>query len=213
MRNILWIGLIAAAVAAAGCDSGSAPTKPAEKTNNPAPPVAAETGQEAPNATAPATPSPVPSESASSPAAAPESQYAGPFPFKFLPVKGPMVDNSRCHVCHGNYEDEGLSVTHAQANVGCERCHGPSDDHCGDEGNITPPSILYATSRIDRACKKCHPDDLSVEGAAFCFAIIKPEDAKKRCTDCHGQHYMFQRTVYWDRTTRELLPKGQKPPD
>jgi len=33
---------------------------------------------------------------------------------------GPVADNSRCHVCHINYADEALAVTHARANIRCE---------------------------------------------------------------------------------------------
>ena len=59
---------------------------------------------------------------------------------------GPAADNSRCHVCHINYSDEALAVTHARANISCEQCHGASDAHCSDEDNITPPDIINNNS-------------------------------------------------------------------
>ncbi|GAG08636.1 unnamed protein product, partial [marine sediment metagenome] len=37
------------------------------------------------------------------------------------PPTGPVADNSRCYVCHINYEDEQLAVVHARANISCEQ--------------------------------------------------------------------------------------------
>ncbi|MFQ6035686.1 MAG: multiheme c-type cytochrome [Sedimentisphaerales bacterium] len=105
---------------------------------------------------------------------------------------GPVADNSRCHVCHINYEDEELAVVHARANIGCERCHGSSDAHCNDEDNITPPDIMYPAERINSSCKGCHP-------------TAKLGHGKKYCTDCHGDHRLSYRTRRWDKTTGELI--------
>ncbi len=55
------------------------------------------------------------------------------------PTQGPVADNSRCLVCHANYEDEPLSVAHAKANLGCVRCHGVSSPHSTDEDGLTAP--------------------------------------------------------------------------
>jgi hypothetical protein len=107
-------------------------------------------------------------------------------------VTGPVADNSRCHVCHMNYAVEKLAVSHAQANVGCEKCHGASNAHCSDEDNITPPDIMYAPEKINSACKSCHPDAKLGEG-------------KKYCTECHGEHKLSHRTREWDKTTRALI--------
>jgi hypothetical protein len=104
---------------------------------------------------------------------------------------GPVADNSRCHVCHINYSEEALAVTHARANVGCEQCHGSSDAHCGDEDNITPPDIMYPPEKINDFCKSCHPKARLGEG-------------KKFCTDCHGEHRLGYRTRKWDKTTGKL---------
>lgn len=104
----------------------------------------------------------------------------------------PLADNSRCHVCHINYEDEELAVTHARAGVGCERCHGASDAHCSDEDNITPPDIMYPADKLNSFCKSCHPDG-------------KLGGGKKYCTDCHGQHRLGYRTRKWDKETGELV--------
>ena len=105
---------------------------------------------------------------------------------------GSLADNSRCHVCHINYEDEELAVTHARAGVGCERCHGASDAHCSDEDNITPPDIMYPPDKVNSFCKSCHPEG-------------KLGGDKKYCTDCHGEHRLGYRTRKWDKETGKLI--------
>ncbi|MGB2820243.1 MAG: multiheme c-type cytochrome [Phycisphaerae bacterium] len=123
------------------------------------------------------------------------------------PPKGPVADNSRCHVCHINYQAERLAVMHARANVGCERCHGSSDAHCGDEDNITPPDVMYPRAGINASCMLCHPKD-KINTAKL--PNHKPLFAagggpKKCCTDCHGSHRLAYRTRKWDKTTGKLL--------
>ena len=120
------------------------------------------------------------------------------------------VDNSRCHVCHLDFSDEQLAVNHAKNGVGCEKCHGSSDDHASDEANITPPSIMYAREKIDTSCKVCHPDPTEriVAGAKYCLHVRTAAEEKKVCTDCHGAHRMAQRSVRWDKVTGKVLPKA-----
>ena len=105
---------------------------------------------------------------------------------------GPVADNSRCYVCHINYEGEELVFIHAQANISCEQCHGASDAHCSDEDNITPPDIMYPANKINSSCKSCHPSG-------------KLSGGKKYCTDCHGEHRLSYRTRKWDKATGELI--------
>ncbi len=119
-------------------------------------------------------------------------------------AKGPVADNSRCFVCHVNYETERLTVGHARAQLGCEKCHGPSDEHCGDEGNITPPTKMFPRGEIDAGCMSCHPTDKPTENGVCMEVVIDPG---KVCTDCHGRHRMAQRTVYWDKATGKLVTK------
>jgi len=107
-------------------------------------------------------------------------------------LSGPMADNSRCHVCHINYDGEVLAVTHARADIGCEQCHGASDAHCSDEDNITPPGKMFAKAAINSFCKDCHPK-------------AKLGRGKKYCTDCHGEHRLSHRTRRWDKTTGRLI--------
>lgn len=119
-----------------------------------------------------------------------------------LPPTGPVADNSRCHVCHINYEDEKLAVVHARANMNCEQCHGASDAHCSDEDNITPPDIMYPMAKINPFCMGCHPrDKISSLHESFLAGTTK----EKYCTDCHGDHRLVYRTRKWDKETGELI--------
>jgi hypothetical protein len=123
------------------------------------------------------------------------------------PPEGPVADNSRCHVCHVNYQEEELAVTHARGNVGCEDCHGSCDAHCSDEDNITPPDIMYPAAKINPFCMTCHAevkDD--PELAANHEEVLKGTAAEnKLCTDCHGKHRLGYRTRRWNKETGELL--------
>ena len=112
-------------------------------------------------------------------------------------VDGPIADNSRCHVCHINYAEEDLAVTHARANIGCDRCHGSSAAHCSDEGNITPPDIMFSRKRINPFCMECHPRETI--GIVKHKAFLKGAGAPgKACTDCHGEHRLSHRSRCWD---------------
>jgi len=120
------------------------------------------------------------------------------------PPEGPVADNSRCHVCHMNYEDEELAVTHARANIGCEQCHGSCDAHCGDEDNVTPPDIMYPLEKINSSCMVCHTrESIDAEQHQPLFDGTATEN--KYCTDCHGNHRLAYRTRRWNRTTGKLI--------
>jgi len=115
---------------------------------------------------------------------------------------GPMADNSRCHVCHINYEEEKLAVVHAKNDISCEDCHGDSSAHCSDEDNITPPDTMFARDTIKGFCMGCHEE-------------LKPKTHKKVlsgestkvCTECHTfkDHRLAVRTRQWDKKTRTLI--------
>jgi len=105
---------------------------------------------------------------------------------------GPVADNSRCYVCHINFDGEALTVMHAKGDVGCEDCHGASNAHCSDEDNITPPDKMFDKAVINDFCKGCHPDG-------------KLSAGKNYCTECHGEHRMEHRTRRWDKKTGELI--------
>ena len=120
-----------------------------------------------------------------------------------------QADNAACFVCHGNYRGELLAGVHAQANVGCVKCHGDSFAHRSDENNVTPPDTMYAPAEIAPACAKCH-DTHNAPAAKIiarwqekCPAKTNPADLV--CTDCHGEHRMKFRTVWWDKKTRKLV--------
>jgi len=123
------------------------------------------------------------------------------------------VDNSACHVCHGDYDGESLVVEHGMQEIGCIKCHGESLAHRDDEDHVIPPDKMYAPEDIDKACGECHKDH-----DAPAVAVIKrwrercpkKTDPKELvCTDCHFQHRMKFRTVWWDKKTGELVVRKQ----
>jgi len=195
------------AIVVAGCDTAPvanpAPlAQNARPTQDPAPPPAvAPDPKPAPSAP---TPKPPPVEPSGAPPLVLDDE---PLLLLDAPArikhKGPMVDNNRCFVCHENYTDEELTVQHAVAEVGCEKCHGSSDDHCADEGNITPPTIFYTKADVDPSCTVCHDPDKVKDAALWCLYVRKPEEADKNCTECHGAHRLILRAVRWNPKTRQ----------
>jgi UDP-2,3-diacylglucosamine pyrophosphatase LpxH len=69
------------------------------------------------------------------------------------------ADNSYCIVCHLNYETEKLSRSHQIAGVGCDKCHGASEKHSGDEDGLTAPDVIFAHEEVDKFCMTCHPKE------------------------------------------------------
>jgi len=116
------------------------------------------------------------------------------------PLDGSGADNSRCFVCHINYMQEEIAVTHARANMGCAECHGESDEHIADEswawgGNGTAPEIMYPRPKINPFCMGCHTkEEIDTEQHKPLFAT----GAEQRyCTDCHGDHRLINRKCKW----------------
>ena len=111
-----------------------------------------------------------------------------------------MADNSRCFVCHINYMQEDIAVTHARVNMGCANCHGESDEHIADEswasgGNGTAPDIMYPRAKINPFCMGCHPrEKIDTEQHKPLFTDTTEE---KYCTDCHGDHRLTNRKCKW----------------
>jgi len=115
------------------------------------------------------------------------------------PATGPMADNSRCLVCHANYEKEEMAAAHAKADIGCVKCHGESDAHIADEswasgGNGTPPGIIYPPEKVNPSCIACH-ELRKTDPDCKCDFPRLPE--KKSCTDCHGKHRLKTRKCKW----------------
>jgi len=116
------------------------------------------------------------------------------------PPTGPMADNSRCFVCHLNYAMESLAVVHAKADIGCAKCHGPSDAHIADESwawgeNGTAPDIMYPRPKINPFCLGCHPQD-KIDAEQH-YVLDAATTEKKYCTDCHGTHRLAERKCKW----------------
>jgi hypothetical protein len=107
--------------------------------------------------------------------------------------------NSRCFVCHANYMEEKLAVTHTRAKIGCADCHGPSDAHIADEswasgGNGTAPDTMYPREKINSACMACHIKE-KIDTPQH--QAVLAGSSQKACTDCHGQHRLPQRRCKW----------------
>ena len=110
------------------------------------------------------------------------------------------ADNSRCFVCHVNYMQEKIAVTHARAGIGCAKCHGPSDAHIADEswgsgGNGTAPDTMYTRDKVSSSCVGCHTAEKI--GAAQHQAVFAATPGTSACTDCHGSHRLPQRRCKW----------------
>lgn len=129
-------------------------------------------------------------------------------------VKGPKgADNGPCYVCHANYEDEPMAEWHRKAGIGCTKCHGESLAHRNDEDNVTPPETMYWPERIDPACSECHKDhDVPARDVLARWGERCPEKTDAGavvCTDCHGQHRLKFRTVWWNKRTGELVVREE----
>ena len=123
-----------------------------------------------------------------------------------LEADEPMVDNSRCHVCHINYSEEKFAIRHARNDIGCETCHGESDAHCGDEDNITPPDIMFAKEKINPSCLDCHDAEMLKEHKEHTKVLAGTATKNKYCTDCHAEsHRLKYRTRQWDKNAGELI--------
>lgn len=111
-----------------------------------------------------------------------------------------MADNSRCFVCHINYVQEKIAVIHAKQDMGCNHCHGESDEHIADEfwasgGNGTAPDKIYAKDKVNPFCLDCHSKDKLPEEQHK--PVFADSNSKKHCTDCHGEHLLEERKTKW----------------
>ncbi len=132
---------------------------------------------------------------------------------------GEPADNSFCLVCHANLEDEPLVNVHLPEGVGCETCHGISDQHSADEDSLVPPDVLFTRSNISRFCSECHDQkklieaeiehrDLFTQLAALHASPKGPKvisKQQKTCTNCHDfKHLLKNRTRRWNKETRKI---------
>jgi len=113
---------------------------------------------------------------------------------------GGQTDNSACLVCHMDLADEPIAAKHVAAEIVCVSCHGPSEEHGGDELNIISPDVTFGRSEIVPFCKSCHPTHKTGEDYD---EFVKKWYGKRRpngrmvldnpvCTDCHGNHAILK---------------------
>ena len=140
------------------------------------------------------------------PAGSPPSPTNHPLEDKIndAPDKTKPADNSRCLVCHTNFDAEIMAMRHQKAGLGCVKCHGESKAHAADETYVIPPEIMIAKGRLNESCFKCHlRDKLSDDHTDFLAGLT----LKKYCNECHGKHQLPQRRIRWDKDTGKLLSK------
>ena len=137
--------------------------------------------------------------------AKPEAAPAKPAPTANGKKKPEPADNSYCYACHVNYQSEKLTKVHQKAGVGCEKCHGLSVKHSGDEDNITPPDKMYPKAEINGYCQTCHAKETLLKRDEH-RDFFKEAAEGETCTDCHGEkHRLKVRTRHWDKKTGQLL--------
>jgi 3-keto-disaccharide hydrolase/Cytochrome c554 and c-prime len=91
--------------------------------------------------------------------------------------------NQQCFVCHLDYAQEELTVTHRKAGVSCATCHGDSKGHIDDEDRKTAPDTMIAHDKVAEFCRGCHTD------LKRCHHAKPPaEGPDQACTECHGKH-------------------------
>jgi len=93
-----------------------------------------------------------------------------------------------CTICHVDVGDEFAGSKHAEEEITCTDCHGPSEGHAADENNRVKPDVVFVRGDVDRLCGDCH--DCSRPGPT------KPPDPVpdgwKMCTECHGSHELLE---------------------
>jgi len=115
------------------------------------------------------------------------------------------ADNSYCYVCHANYQKEKLTHVHQPQGVGCERCHGESSKHSGDEDGLAPPDRMFAKSDIDAFCITCHSED-QLRKRDLHREWLADSQRDETCNECHGkEHRIKVRTRQWDKRTGKLI--------
>ncbi|MFA6563075.1 MAG: cytochrome c3 family protein [Verrucomicrobiia bacterium] len=126
----------------------------------------------------------------------------------------PALPRLICYDCHGNFREELLALKHANNKITCVTCHGDSSAHASDEGNITPPEVMYARDAIAKKCQSCHKEHTASAAAVAARRQergLQTMEAKDIvCTDCHGKHRMNVRVIHWDKNTGKLLGGGKK---
>ena len=142
---------------------------------------------------------------------APEPKITGASMRPTTAGKPQPADNAYCYVCHVNFQDESLAHSHQVAGVGCEQCHGMSAKHSADEDNLTAPEIMYSAARINPFCLKCHPQDKIGKVAMHAALFTANATPPSRCTECHGEHRLKNRTRRWDKESGKLIWKDSGP--
>lgn len=96
-----------------------------------------------------------------------------------------------CTVCHVDVGDKFVGSKHAEEEITCTDCHGPSEGHVADENNGVKPDEVFVHEDVDRLCGDCH--DCSRPGPTR--APDPLPEGWKVCTECHGSHELTRTAV------------------
>jgi len=109
---------------------------------------------------------------------------------------GYLEDNSSCMVCHIDFQEELIALTHEEQGITCAACHGDSLTHMVYKYNITLPDVIWGRADIDHFCMQCHEkheDPAAVEKFRAEWLSKRRPNGRfimkdSVCTDCHGNH-------------------------
>lgn len=118
--------------------------------------------------------------------------------------------NDACLVCHSNFAEEELAITHLKQGLTCAHCHGLSYEHRDDEANVTPPDFLFGRAQVKALCERCHSthrnpkkvQEFQEKWEWKLRPIGRHLPRNSICTDCHGNHAL--------KPIHILTPKAQK---
>lgn len=94
-----------------------------------------------------------------------------------------------CAACHTDPYEELQSHKHAKNAIGCETCHGTSQQHRNAVG-ATPPDRVAAPEQQPALCGACHPGQRKAyEGSKHGQLVLaKSRTRAASCGTCHGVH-------------------------
>ncbi|HUQ94448.1 MAG TPA: cytochrome c3 family protein [Bryobacteraceae bacterium] len=94
-----------------------------------------------------------------------------------------------CAPCHAEQLADWKTHKHFAKNVGCEVCHGASQQHRNAVG-ATSPDQVAAPDEVPALCGQCHsgqrkPYEASKHGK---LVLARSETRAANCATCHGVH-------------------------
>ncbi|MCC6589773.1 MAG: cytochrome c3 family protein [Bryobacterales bacterium] len=96
-----------------------------------------------------------------------------------------------CGSCHTQPAEDFEKHPHSKKNVGCDTCHGASQNHIDTAGNTAPEKVAGPTDQ-PKLCGACHTAQRKTFEASKHAAAVMARSGKKApaCTTCHGTHML-----------------------